>query len=109
MLRRREDFVRLTAHGRTRGDRLVVLHFMPNSLGHDRFGIATGRRIGGAVARNRVRRRVREILRAELVDASNGWDMLVVARPAATDATFAELRGALQRLLQGVRATAVAP
>jgi ribonuclease P protein component len=109
MLRRREDFARLTAHGRTRADRLLVLHFMPNALGHDRFGIATGRRIGGAVARNRVRRRVREILRADPADGHRGWDILIVARAAAAEASFDELRAGLRRLLAGVRDMAVAP
>jgi ribonuclease P protein component len=108
MLRSREDFARLGAHGRTRTDRLLVVHYAANSLSHDRFGISTGRRLGGAVTRNRVRRRIREILRSAPGLEGRGWDVLVVARPASTSATFDELRGALLRLLGAVRAS-VAP
>jgi ribonuclease P protein component len=99
MLRHREDFTRLSTHGRTRADRLLVLHVLPNTLDHDRYGISTGKRIGGAVVRNRVRRRVRAILRATPEPGSAGLDVLIVARPASSEASFEELRSALERLL----------
>jgi ribonuclease P protein component len=108
MIRSRADFARLGAEGRTRADRLVVVHFARNDLGHDRFGISTGRRLGGAVVRNRVRRRVREVLRALPNSSGLGWDILVVARPASVGVPFDELRSALERLLASVRASMMA-
>lgn len=103
MLRSRGDFARVGTRGRTRSDRLLVVHFVANDLPHDRFGISTSRRLGGAVARNRVRRRIREILRATPGIGAPGQDVLVVARPASVDASFDELRTALQRLLGSAR------
>ena len=102
-LRAREDFARISAKGRSRSDRLMVVRFVPNDRDHDRFGISTGRRLGGAVQRNRVRRRLREILRRSPNDSGRGWDILVVARPPAVDASYSELRTALERLLGSVR------
>ena len=102
-LRAREDFARISAEGHSRSDRLMVVRFVPNGHDHDRFGISTGRRLGGAVQRNRVRRRVREVLRHNPNDTSHGWDILIVARPPAVDASFDELRAALERLLGHVR------
>ena len=81
----------------------MVVRFVPNGHDHDRFGISTGRRLGGAVQRNRVRRRVREVLRHNPNDTGHGWDILIVARPPAVDASFDELRAALERLLGLVR------
>ena len=81
---------------------------MPNALDHDRYGISTGRRLGGAVQRNRVRRRLREILRSSPDPVGQGWDMLIVARPASVEVTFDELRTALERLLAAVRASMTA-
>jgi len=104
-LRAREDFARISARGRSRSDRLMVVRFVPNGRDHDRFGISTGRRLGGAVQRNRVRRRVREILRRCPNATGHGWDILVVVRPPAVDASYAELRAALERLLELVRGT----
>jgi ribonuclease P protein component len=82
---------------------------VPNALDHDRFAISTSRRLGGAVERNRVRRRLREILRRHADAAGQGWDILIVARPAIIGASFDELRDALERLLAGIRATLTAP
>ena len=87
----------------------MVVRFVPNGRDHDRFGISTGRRLGGAVQRNRVRRRLREILRRMPNDTGQGWDILIVARPAALDASFHDLRTALERLLRSVRSSVKVP
>jgi ribonuclease P protein component len=102
-LRAREDFALISEKGRTRSDRLMVVRFVPNGRDHDRFGISTGRHLGGAVQRNRVRRRVREILRRVPNETGHGWDILVVVRPPAVGASFDDLRSALERLLGLVR------
>jgi ribonuclease P protein component len=107
-LRSRADFARLGAQGRSRSDRLVAIRFVPNARDHDRYGISTGRRLGGAVRRNRVRRRLREILRANPNLSGHGWDILIVARPASADASFDELRRSLERLLGVVRGSVTA-
>ena len=104
MLRSRRDFARIQASGRSRADRLMTVRFVPNQLGYDRFGLATGRRIGGAVERNRVRRRIRELVRQSALATQGGCDILIVARPASAEASFPELRAALGRLLRWVQA-----
>ena len=81
----------------------MVVRFVPNGRDHDRFGISTGRHLGGAVQRNRVRRRIREVLRRSPNETGCGWDILVIARPPAVDASFDDLRAALERLLGGIR------
>ena len=56
---------------------------MPNGLNLTRYGFAVGRRLGKAVVRNRIKRRLREILRK--APLSPGWDVIIIARnPAAT-------------------------
>jgi len=81
----------------------MVVRFVPNGRDHDRFGISTGRHLGGAVQRNRVRRRIREVLRRAPNHTGHGWDILIVARPPAVEAPFDELRATLERLLGLVR------
>jgi ribonuclease P protein component len=65
-----------------------------------RFGLATGRPLGGAVVRNRVRRRLRETLRVMAPSFQPGWDVLIIARPALVDADHGALVEALERLLR---------
>jgi ribonuclease P protein component len=98
MLRSPRDFAALQQEGRGRGHQLVAVRVRRNGLEQDRFGISTGRKVGSAVVRNRVRRRIREILRT-WDHPGLGWDILVVARPASAAASFGDLRGALLRLL----------
>lgn len=101
MLRARGEFAALQDEGHSRTHPLLVVRFRRNGLGRDRFAISTGRRVGAAVVRNRVRRRIREVLRTRDHPAGPGWDILVVARPASATATYGDLREALLKLLAG--------
>jgi ribonuclease P protein component len=99
MLRSPRDFAALQQLGRSRSHRLVTVRIRHNELDHNRYGIATGRRIGKAVERNRVRRRVRDILRRLDGTIGTGRDILVVARPDSVTASFRELAAAIGKLL----------
>jgi ribonuclease P protein component len=102
MLRSKRDFAALQGASRSRAHPLLVLRFRRNALERNRFGISTGKRLGGAVVRNRVRRRIRETLRG-MDGTTGGWDVLVVARPASATATYSELRDALHWLMRSLR------
>ena len=54
---------------------------MPNELGHVRLGLAVGRRVGGAVKRNLIKRRLREAVRLDRTAASSGYDVIISVRP----------------------------
>jgi ribonuclease P protein component len=99
MLSRPGEFARLAEGGVTRTHPLLVGRFARTDLDHARFGLATGRRLGGAVVRNRVRRRLREALRVMAPSFQPGWDVLIIARPAIVDADQDSLVGALRRTL----------
>lgn len=64
-----------------------------------RFAIAVGRHIGKATRRNRVKRRIREILRIRLDKMAAGYDCLIVARSGVVTASYSELESALIELL----------
>lgn len=87
--------------------RLLVLYVAPNDLQQTRVGITVSGRVGKAVIRNRVRRRLREALSARLPRLQTGQDVLVIARPASAQATWADLGQALDTLL--TRADTLAP
>jgi ribonuclease P protein component len=99
MLSRPQDFAALQGAGTTRSHPLFSVRFLRTDLETTRFGLATGRKLGGAVVRNRVRRRLREALRAMAPSFQPGWDVLIIARPAIIEADHAALAGALRRLL----------
>jgi ribonuclease P protein component len=63
-----------------------------------RVGIITSRRVGGAIERNRVRRRLREIVRADRPRLRGGVWIVVIARRRAVEASFEDLRCEWRRL-----------
>jgi ribonuclease P protein component len=82
----------------------------PNGLPESRFGMSVGRALGGAVIRNRIRRRVREILRLSRREIPPGWDIIVHPRASVAGADFAALRDELLSLLgNSIRAGSVPP
>ena len=72
----------------------LVLYARPNRLHCNRIGITTGKKLGKAVVRNRVRRRLREIYRITEEKFQPGWDIVVVARSRCVDADFRKLTNA---------------
>ncbi len=97
-LRRREDFKRVLATGRGRSDAYLVLKVAAGAAPDSRVGIVTSKKTGGAVERNRVRRRLREILRQ--TDMKPGSDMVFIARPPAKEAPFSILETSVRGLLK---------
>ncbi|HEX6474633.1 MAG TPA: ribonuclease P protein component [Candidatus Limnocylindria bacterium] len=100
MLRRKADFDALGRHGTARSSRLLVLKSLRTERPETRVGLSTPRALGGAVQRNRVRRRLRALMRERQETIGAGWDLLVIARPEAATASHAELRAALGSLLE---------
>jgi ribonuclease P protein component len=99
MLSRPQDFAAIQERGTTRSHPLFSARFLRTDLSTTRFGISTGRKLGSAVVRNRVRRRLREALRVMAPSFQPGWDVLIIARPGIVAADHDALVGALQRTL----------
>lgn len=67
-----------------------------------RFGISVKKALGGAVVRNRIRRRIREILRRNRTEIPSGWDIVIHPRRSVAQAPFAPLEAELVRLLRSI-------
>lgn len=100
MLRRKADFDAIARQGTARSSRLLVLKSLHTGRPETRIGLSTPRSLGGAVQRNRVRRRLREVLRERREGIGAGWDLLLITRPPAAAASYAELREAVRSLLE---------
>ncbi len=98
-LTRNEDFRRVYRDGTRRASALVVLHTYPNGLDTVRLGVPVGRRFGRAVARNRLRRCLREAVRWHRLQLASGVDLVVVPRAAAALAAHTELRNGVRDVL----------
>ena len=108
-LRRRSDFARLRADGAQRRGRLVSLSWLRHGEGPVRVAVVAGRKVGSAVRRNKVKRRLREILRQRLDGLAFGCDVAAFAGPQASDASFGDLERDVERLLRAARLWPGAP
>jgi ribonuclease P protein component len=107
-LHTRVEFDAVQERGRRVSARYVTIIGRPNALDCDRLGIIASRRVGGAVARNRAKRRLRELFRREAPASARAagrqpMDVVVVARPALVSAPFAAVREDFRVALKKLR------
>ena len=84
--------------GRSVANGLLVLRLAPNDLDRSRFCFVAGKRVGNAVARNRVKRRLREAVRGS--NFKPGWDAIIMARRGAAEANYPDLQRAVHNLMR---------
>ena len=101
-LRSNQQFQVVYRRGRSWAHPLAALHVTQQPCAQ-RVGISVSKKVGGAVERNRVRRRIREIVRAQLPGWKDGFDAVLVLRRDAAQAEFAELARAVQELAKRAR------
>ncbi len=77
--------------------RFLVMRALPNNLALSRFGFSVSKRVGNAVTRNKMKRRLKEIVRNEPVQP--GWDIVYIVRPAAVDTDFSSLKASVEGIL----------
>jgi len=114
-LLRRAEFEAVYRGGRRRASRQFVIFYLPHDASPgapgsvasptrarpSRFGASVKRALGNAVVRNRIRRRIREILRLHRQEFSAGWDIVIHPRSSVATAAFAPLAQELTQLIRG--------
>ena len=94
----KEDFARIYRVGASWAGSLMVIRIAPNNLTLSRYGFSISKKTGSAVTRNKLRRRLREIIRN--IELKLGWDIVITLRPKANEVRFSELRDSLKSLLR---------
>ncbi len=94
-------FAQVYSQGKSWASPLLVLKALANGMEVSRFGFAVGKRLGGAVVRNRVKRLLRESVERQPVKA--GWDIIFVPRRVAVGASLPILKKAVEELLSRSR------
>ena len=82
---------------------MLVLNALPNHTRTSRFGFTVSKRLGNAVERNRIRRRLKSAVAS--TDVECGWDLVLIARQCARNADFHVLKRSIDRLLLRAKLT----
>ncbi len=101
-LKRRQDFRRVYQRGKSSANRVFVLCWRPNRNGVPRIGFSVSKKIGKAVERNRVRRKLREACRLEFDFFAPGYDYVIIARGAAKTTEVTAMRYRIREVLKQI-------
>ncbi len=94
------EFERVYRNGSVYRGRLFSVHALPNTIGEPRLGLSVSKKVGTAVKRNKVRRRLKEVFRTSAKRLPDNLDFVISARPAAAEASFEELNEEFSRLVR---------
>lgn len=94
-IKRPAEFRRVFAQGKRAGGACANLVVLQNDLTHSRLGLSVSKRVGSAVTRNLVKRRLRHAV-ADMNIAS-GWDVVITARPQASSVSYARLDESIKK------------
>jgi ribonuclease P protein component len=97
---RRGDFDAVYRAGKRRSSSNFTVFFRANQLPVSRFGFSIKKALGGAVVRNRMRRRMREIVRCHRMEIPAGWDIVIHPKSSVGRAEFVGLTADLVRLMK---------
>ena len=87
-LKQNSDFRRVYARGKSAVSLRVVVYCRKNRQDGNRMGFTVSKKLGNAVTRNRIRRRLREIARLNAEHTKQGYDLILVARSRAVNAEY---------------------
>ena len=96
-VKKNHEFRRMYQKGRSSVNSYLVLYVRPNRRGCNRLGVTASTKLGKAVVRNRVKRRLREVWRLNDAQLKQGYDMILVARGRSIRGDFREIQKAYLR------------
>lgn len=103
-LRKKNDFKLVFKNGKTINDELSFLKVKKNNLGINRFGFVVGTKISKkATLRNKIKRRLTEIIKQNLDKIESGLDIIVVAKPKVIDKNYLEIKQSIDNLFKQVK------
>ena len=102
-LRKNHEFRKLYSRGKSAASQYAVVYCRRNGSKENRLGVTVSTKLGRAVQRNRIRRRLKEIYRTNEQKLSAGYDVVIVARMKSKDTDYHKLESSVLALLEKLR------
>lgn len=98
---RREDFAKVYKGGRSVANHQFVLYYKENpKTTKIRLGVSASKKVGGAVQRNQIRRRVKEIVRRNMDEIKTGYDLILIVRAGAMKLDYIGLEKSIRHVMR---------
>ncbi len=102
-LKHNREFKNVYKRGKSHLTRFFVVYVLKNKLKKNRIGFTTSKKLGNAVSRNRIRRRVREAFYSEKLETKHTYDIVIVCRKKAEYAKFDMIKREMKKILGNLK------
>lgn len=100
-LRKKQEFAKVYRHGRSFANTQFVVYWRKQTTpGNFRLGVSASSKLGGAVVRNRIRRRVKEIVRLNAHKLQQAYDLILIVRKPALALDYKQMEGSVLHVLR---------
>jgi ribonuclease P protein component len=95
------DFRKVYKHGKSFANRYLVMYILENKSDSSRIGISVSKKVGNAITRNKIRRRIKEAYRLNIDEnVKNGYDIIFIARVSCNEAEYKDIDKAINHLVK---------
>ncbi len=98
VIKKNKDFKKVYKYGKSYADKNLVFFILKNNVKKTRIGITTAKKINKAVVRNKIRRRLKEIVRKNLDSIKSDYDVVVMCRVRSMESTYKDLENSFIKL-----------
>ena len=99
-IKKKKDFEVIFKNSKSFKSNLFIFKMMKNDLGYNRVGLVVSQKVSKrATTRNKVRRRLAEVMKAEIENIKNGTDLIIIALAGIEKKEFSEIKEAINNTL----------
>lgn len=100
-LKKDSDFRKVYKHGKSFANRYLVMYILENKSDNSRIGISISKKVGNAIIRNKIRRRIKECCRLNSYEyIKNGFDIVFIARVASKECNYGDIEKSIKYLMK---------